>query len=140
MKLNIAIGELSTRKQPPQMYPPQRRKEDCTFLKPKHSDERGIMVCLKEYDEKNIHPEDLKIIKQHIVRKTEDGIPYYDFTNEQTLEEIKKEKQRRLKEGKWEFDDTIFGEGKRIEFIPAHYETTYLYWDCDGDHWAEETA
>lgn len=141
MKINLAIGELHSRKHPPEMYPPQRRQEDCTYLKKKQGDEKGWMVCLKEYDETDIHLDDLKIIKRHVLRQTEDGTSYYDFTNERTLEEVKAEKMRLLKEGKWVFDkDTVFSEGKRTEFIPAHYETYTVYWDCDNDDWKEETT
>jgi len=137
--VNILIGEYFPNKQPPVLYPVMRKKEDCTILKPKPGDTRGVLICLREYNEKALHPDDLKIIKRHKLQKADDGTPYYDFTEERTLEEIKQQKQRILKEGNWEFDDTIFGEGKRTEFIPAHYETTHLYWDCDNDDWKEET-
>lgn len=147
--VNLAIGEIHTKKRPYDdmvkagwtglpFAPPWRVPSDCSFIKDKSLDD-GILVCLKEYDERSLHPDDLQVIKRHRLKQTEDGTPYYDFTSERTLEEIQAEKKRLLKEGNWKFDnETIFGEGQRTVHIPEHWETLHLYWDCDNDHWVEE--
>lgn len=99
---------------------------------------------LAEYDQKEIHPEDLKIIKKHETNKayivgTTKELKYYDFTNDHFLETLRHKKLKKLKEKNLlELDDgTIFGEVRKtiqipekIKIIPAHEKDIYVEWDC----------
>ena len=134
----LNIGEINEAKQPPTVYPPWRQVPDCDLVRQRSMDSR-LMVCLKLYNEKDFHPDDLKVIKRHKIKHTADLAPFYEFTNERTFEEIKNEKERMLQQGGWKFDnDSIFSMGKRRVHIPEHYEEHTIYWDCDGDSWKED--
>lgn len=116
------------------------------IYKHKNYKEKGEYV-LAEYDENEIHPDDLKIIKKHRSWKayiigTEKPIEYYDFIHQHFLEFLRYRKVKMLKaEELSELDDgTIFGRiskkvqiAEKIIVIPAHEKEIFVEWDCYED-------
>lgn len=145
--INISIGQrFGTKKKPrPDSNPlGHRNLKDCTGgIKPLYDDPENIhFVCLKTYNIKDIHPKDLKVIKQHTLQKTADKTPYYTFTRDQTFEEIKAEKDKLRKETPDFIDkeNRIFSPAEKTihvpeKIIPAHEERREIWWDCQDDRW-----
>jgi len=104
----------------------------------------GFKIKLKEYNPKKLNPKDLKLIKGHRTFKTKEGTDYYGFTNERSLEEIKKHKEtlikRHLGSKNVKKDSTIFGSAEKEitipkQVIPKHKVKKRIVWDNWNDGW-----
>ncbi len=146
-KIYLLIGDIYTWKgdieTSPYLYNGIRKPEDCTGgIKLRYIDDDKTKVCLKEYNVKDIHPKDMDVIKKHVIHKAADGTPFYEFTRYHTLEEIKQEKIKLLKETPDFIDkeNRIFSPAEKTinvpeQIIPAHVERREVWWDCQDDRW-----
>jgi hypothetical protein len=149
-RIYIKIGESFHRTEIENESSSKRRQEhECTGgLKQLYADSDGSSVCLKEYNVNEIHPFDLKVIKRHVERKTADGTPFYDFTRDSTLNEIRAEKtmflsKKQRKHHYVDAENSVFSSATFTlhvpeKIIPEHDETKSMYWNCDDDIWGEE--
>jgi hypothetical protein len=114
----------------------------------KVKDSRKKTIILAVYENKEIHPYDMKVIKRHrtfkAVLENEKEIHYFSFTHYHFLETLRKRKISRMKtNGLLENDDnTVFGRVEKIIIIPEERivaperkETIYVEWDDWDDEY-----